>query len=349
MMRVHADRRSPTRVKAVVQRAYGDAGVLEVRDVAVPRLAEDEVLVRVRAASVHADVWHVVRGYPHVLRAMGAGLRRPRNPVPGTDVAGVVTSVGTAVTRFAIGAEVFGETLRGHQWRNGGAFAEYVAVPETGLAHKPPNVTFVEAAAVPTSGLIALRTVRDDAGVRAGQHVLVNGAGGGVGSLALQIAKSYGAVVTGVDRADKLALMRSLGADDVIDYRETDFTVSGKRYDVIVDIPGNHSLEACRRALTVDGTYVLVGHDHYGADGNGVLGQLPRMVKLMALTPFVRHLPSVNFSAPAKQESMSVLAHLLETGALTPAIDRTFGLDEVPDALRHLERGGVRGKVVITV
>jgi NADPH:quinone reductase-like Zn-dependent oxidoreductase len=336
-------------VKAIVQTSYGSADALELRDVPMPAIADDEVLVRVHAASVHADVWHVVSGNPYVLRVMGAGLRRPRNPVPGTDVAGQAVSVGRGVTRFAPGQAVFGETLRGHQWRHGGAFAEYAVAPEEALAHKPANVTFEQAAAVPTSGLIALRAVRDDARVRARQRVLVNGAGGGVGSLALQIAKAYGAIVTAVDEGRKLDLLRSLGADHVIDYRREDFTVGEERYDVIVDIPGNHALSKCRRALLEDGIYVLVGHDHYGANGKRVLGSLPRMLRLMALTPFTPQLPKLNLSQPPKRESMSVLARLLEVGALTPAIDRTFPLADAPDALRYLQRGEVRGKVVITV
>ncbi len=336
-------------MKAIVQPAYGSADVLELRDVPMPAIADDEVLVRVHAASVHADVWHVVSGNPYVLRVMGAGLRRPRNPVPGTDVAGQAVSVGIGVTRFHPGQAVFGETLRGHHWRHGGAFAEYAVAPEEALAHKPANVTFEQAAAVPTSGLIALRAVRDDAGVRARQRVLVNGAGGGVGSLALQIAKAYGAIVTAVDDGGKLDLLRSLGADHVIDYRREDFTAGDERYDAIVDIPGNHALSKCRRALLEDGIYVLVGHDHYGANGKRVLGSLPRMLRLMALTPFTRQLPRMNFSLPPKRESMSVLARMLEVGAVTPAVDRTFSLADVPDALRHLQRSDVRGKVVITV
>jgi NADPH:quinone reductase-like Zn-dependent oxidoreductase len=336
-------------VKAIVQPEYGSADVLELRDVPLPGIADDEVLVRVRAASMHADVWHVVSGRPYVLRVMGAGLRRPRYPVPGTDVAGEVAATGAEVTRFAPGAAVFGETLRGHQWRNGGAFAEYAVVPQEALAAKPDNVTFEQAAAVPTSGLIAFRAVRNDGGVRARQRVLINGAGGGVGSLALQIAKAYGGVVTAVDEGEKLELLRSLGAEHVIDYRRTDFTAGDERYDVIVDVAGNHSLSSCRRALMEDGVYVLVGHDHYGADGKRVLGSLPRMMRLMVLTPFIPQLPTVNLSPPPKRESMSVLARLLETGDLTPPIDRTFSLADVPEALRYLQRGGVRGKIVITV
>jgi len=251
-------------MRAVVQDRYGSVDLLTVREVQIPVVADDEVLVRVRAASVHPDVWHVVKGRPFVLRLMGAGLRRPRNPVPGTDVSGLVASVGASVTRFQSGDEVFGETLRGIQWHNGGAYAEYVAVPEDNLAIKPDNITFEQAACIPTAGLIALLNVPMAERLRPGHRMLVNGAGGGVGSIAVQLAKAYGATVTGVDEASKLDLIRSLGADHVIDYREEDFTTGDERYDVIFDVPGNHSFSQCRRALTDDGTYVLIGHDGFG-------------------------------------------------------------------------------------
>ena len=249
-------------VKAMVQEKYGSpVDVLELRDIYKPVLEDDEVLVRVHASSVHPDVWHVVMGLPYVLRLMGAGLLKPKNGVPGTDVAGRVESVGKSVTQFQQGDEVFGETIKGYQWANGGAYAEYVSVPEDSLALKPANITFEQAAAVPTSGLITLQNLPNEGRLQSGQRVLVNGAGGGVGALAVQIAKAYGAEVTGVDSTKKLEMVRSLGADRVIDYTQEDFTQGGERYDLIFDIPGNHPFSDCRRVLTPEGTYVLIGHE----------------------------------------------------------------------------------------
>src|SRR5687768_8027311 len=255
-------------MKAIVQQEYGSPDeVLELQDIDKPAVKDDEVLVRVHAASVHPDVWHVVRGVPYVLRIMGAGLIKPKNRVPGTDVAGHVESVGRNVKQFQPGSEVFGESVKGHQWHNGGAFAEYVSVPEDALALKPANVTFEQAAAVPTSGFIAIQGIRDQGHVQAGHRVLINGAGGGVGTFAVQLAKAFGADVTGVDSSGKLDMVRSIGADQVIDYMQEDFTQSGKRYDLILDVPGNHSFSALRRALTPKGTYVLIGHDRFGDSG----------------------------------------------------------------------------------
>src|SRR5919107_1830419 len=221
-------------MKAIVQRKYGPpADVLELGDVDEPVVKDDEVLVRVHAASVHPDVWHVVRGLPYVLRLMGAGLLKPKNSIPGTDVAGHVESVGKNVTQFEQGDEVFGETIKGYQWTNGGAYAEYVSVPERLLALKPANITFEQAAAVPTSGLIPLQNLPNEGRLHQGQSVLVNGAGGGVGTIAVQLAKAYGGNVTGVDDTAKLDMVRSIGADQVIDYIQEDFTESGERYAVI--------------------------------------------------------------------------------------------------------------------
>ncbi|GAA0824083.1 NAD(P)-dependent alcohol dehydrogenase [Streptosporangium amethystogenes subsp. fukuiense] len=335
-------------MKAVVQDAYGSPEVLELREIDKPVVKEDEVLVRVRAASVHPDVWHVVSGRPYVLRLMGAGLLRPKNRVPGTDVAGQVESVGKNVTRFRPGDEVFGETIRGNQWKNGGAFAEYVSVSQDALASKPGNVTFEQAAAVPTSGLIALQNLPEGR-LRPGQSVLVNGAGGGVGSFAVQLAKAYGATVTGVDDKAKLDMVRSLGADRVIDHTREDFTRSGERYDLIFDVPGNHSFSDCRHALTPEGTYVLIGHDRFGDVGGRWLGSLPHFFKLMALSVFRSQLPTPSSSTPSRQDSMAVLRELLETGKLTPVIDRTYPLGEVPEAIRRLTGGRAQGKIVITV
>ncbi len=337
-------------MKAIVQDKYGSPDdVLELKDIDKPVVKDDEVLVRVHATSVHPDVWHVVRGLPYVLRLMGAGLLKPKNSVPGTDVAGHVVSAGKNVTRFQPGDEVFGESVHGYQWSNGGAYAEYVSVPENQLALKPANVTFEQVAAVPTSGLIALQGLRNQGQVQPGQKVLINGAGGGVGTLAVQLAKAYGANVTGVDSTSKLDMVRALGADQVIDYTQEDFTQSGQRYDLIVDIPGNHSLSDCRRALTPKGTYVLIGHDHFGKLGHRFLGSLPRFLKLIVMSPFVSQLPNLSFSMPNKKDSMALFKEFLEAGKVTPVIDRTYPLSEVPEAIRYLEEGHTQGKVVITV
>jgi NADPH:quinone reductase-like Zn-dependent oxidoreductase len=336
-------------MKAIVQERYGPPDVLELRDIPAPVAAADEVLVSVRAASVHPDVWHVVRGLPYVLRVMGAGLRRPRNRVPGTDLAGRVEAVGGNVTRVRPGDEVFGESIKGYQWRNGGAFAEYAAVPEEALALKPARLTFEQAAAVPTSGIIALSGLRDQGELRDGQKVLINGAGGGVGTLAVQLAKAHGADVTGVDSAAKLDMIRSIGADRAIDYAREDFTRGGERYDLILDIPGNHPFSDCRRALTPQGRYVLIAHDGYGASRGRWLGSLPSVLGLAVRSPFAGQLPKLDLSMPDKKEAMAVLAELIEAGKLMPVIDRTYPLSQVPDAIRHLEQGGVQAKVVITI
>jgi NADPH:quinone reductase-like Zn-dependent oxidoreductase len=336
-------------MKAILQDTYGSPEALKLKDIDKPSVKDGEVLVRVHAASVHPDIWHVVRGLPYVLRLMGSGLLRPRNRVPGTDMAGRVESVGKDVTRFQAGDEVFGESVSGYQWHNGGAFAEYVSVPQDALAPKPENITFEQAAAVPTSGLIALHNLPDEGRLRPGQSVLVNGAGGGVGAFAVQIAKAYGANVTGVDSTRKLEMVSSLGADHVIDYTREYFTRSGERYDLIFDIPGNHPFSECRRALTPEGTYVLIGHDRFGQGAGRWLGSILRVLKLVMLSPFVSGLPTPNFSMPDKRDSMAVLKEFLEAGKLMPVLDRTYPLAEVPEAIWYLEEGRARGKIVITV
>src|ERR671920_825122 len=335
-------------MKAIIQDKYGSpADVLELRDIDEPVVNDDEVLVRVHAASVHPDVWHVVRGLPYILRIMGAGLLKPKNRIPGTDVAGRVESVGRDVTHFRAGDEVFGETIKGYQWTNGGAYAEHVSVPEDQLALKPDNITFDQAAAVPTSGLIALQNLPDEELLRPGQSVLVNGAGGGVGALALQIAKTYGAKVTGVDDTNKLEMVRSLGADHLIDYTKEDFTQSAERYDLIFDIPGNRPFADCRGVLSPNGKYVLIGHDRFGQGAGRWLGSIPRVLKLVALSPFVSQMPTPNFSIPNKKDLMAILREFLKAGKLTPVIDRRYLLGEVPEAIHYLEEGHARGKVVI--
>lgn len=337
-------------MKAIIQSKYGSPGdVLQLRDVDKPVAGDGEVLVRVRAASVHPDVWHVVTGRPYVLRLMGAGLFKPKNPVPGTDVAGHVESVGENVTQFRPGDEVFGESLKGTlQWMNGGAFAEYASVSQDALALKPQGISFEQAAAVPTSGLIALLNLQNQRKIKPGQSVVINGAAGGVGSIAVQLAKAYGARVTGVDGTKKLEMVRALGADRVIDYTQEDFTQLGERYDLIFDVASNLSLSDCKRALTPKGIYVLIGHDHFGAVGRRVFGSLPQFFKLAILSLFVSYLPGVFVSVPRKKDSMAVLKELLEAGKLTPVVDRTFPLSAVPEALTYLQSGNACGKIIIT-
>jgi NADPH:quinone reductase-like Zn-dependent oxidoreductase len=335
-------------MKAIVQERYGSADVLELREIDRPTAGDDEVLVRVRAASLHADVWHALKGVPFVLRVMGSGLRKPKNVVPGTDLAGHVESVGRNVTRFKPGDEVFGLSVLANLWRNGGAYAEYAAVPEARLQLKPAELTFEQAAAVPTSGSLAVQAVRDEGRVRSGQRVLINGAGGAVGTFALQLAKAYGADVTGVDAPEKLDMLRSIGADRVIDYTLEDFTRSGERYDVVLDIAGTRPWSEVKRALTPDGTYVLIGHDQYGASGHRWFGSLGRFFKLMVISPFVSHLHPFR-GAKDPGDRLVVLKELIEAGKIAPVIDRTFPLSEVPEAIRYLESGQTRGKIVIVV
>ena len=335
-------------MKAIVQDRYGSADVLELGQIERPTAGDDEVLVRVRAASVHADVWHAMRGVPYVLRFMGSGVRRPKHRVPGTDLAGVVEAVGTNVTRFRPGDEVFGQSLRANLWRNGGAFAEYAAVPEAMLELKPATLTFDQAAAVPTSGSLAVQHVRDEGRTQSGQRVLINGAGGAVGTFAVQLAKAYGAHVTGVDAPEKLDMLRSIGADEVLDYTKEDFTQRDERYDFILDIAGNNPWPEARRALTPDGTYVLSGFDQYGASGHRWFGSLGRFAKLIVISPFVSALHPFR-GAKDPGDRLVVLKDLIEAGKITPVIDRTFPLSEVPEAIRYLETGKARGKLVIIV
>lgn len=335
-------------MKAIVQNRYGSADVLELREIDEPVAGDDQLLVRVRAASIHADVWHVMTGRPYVLRIMGAGKRKPKNLVPGTDLAGLVESVGRNVTRFQPGDEVFGQSLVANLWRHGGAFAECAAVPEARFELKPPSLTFEQAAAVPTSGSLAVQGVRDEGRIQAGQKVLINGAGGAVGTFAVQLAKAYGAHVTGVDATGKLDMLRSIGADRVLDYAREDFTRSGERYDVLLDIAGNHPWSHARRALAAEGTYVLIGHDQYGGAGHRWFGSLGRFAKLLVMSPFVSQLHPLR-GAKDPGDRLVVLKELIEAGKVTPVIDRTFPLAQVPEAMRYLESGQARGKVVITV
>jgi NADPH:quinone reductase-like Zn-dependent oxidoreductase len=335
-------------LKAIVQDEYGALDDLTLRDVDTPVPRDDEVLVRVRAASLHPDVWHVVNGRPFVLRLMGGGFARPRNPIPGTDMAGVVESVGKNVTRFRPGDAVFGETTRS-PWMNGGAYAEYVAVKEEWLATKPVNVTFEQAASVPTSGYIALINLRDADKLQPGRRVVINGAGGGVGSIALQIAKASGAHVTAVDSGGKQSLLRALGADETIDYTREDFTRRGARWDLVFDVPGVRPFSDFERVLEPGGRYVPIGHESYGATGGRLFGILPHFFELIAMSRFVKALRGPGTPYPSKHDAMARLAELLAAGAITPIIDSTYPLSEASRALRHLAEDELRGKVILVV
>lgn len=331
-------------MKAVVQSGYGPPEkVLSVQDVPKPVPKDDEVLVRIRAASMHPDVWHVVVGYPFALRLMGNGLR-PR-PIPGTDMAGVIEAVGRNVSRFKVGDEVFGECAK-HGWMNGGAYAEYAAVPQDYLALKPSNVSFEQAAAVPTAGMIALNNLGGTTRPKR-ETVLINGAGGCMGTIALQIAKADGARVTAVDCAEKLPMLRALGADQVIDYRNEDYLRSGKRYDFILDVVHFRYPDEYRRALTPNGEYIPIGHAHYDKSRNPIMGDMPRFLGLVfkaMLDPKKRK----EIKIPKKPEVMEAFRGLLETGKLTPVIGKTFTLHEVAAAMRCMQEGKPIGRAIIT-
>jgi NADPH:quinone reductase-like Zn-dependent oxidoreductase len=323
-------------MKAIVQDSYGSPDVLQLREIDTPAVGDDEVLVGVHAAGVDQGVWHMMAGLPYLIRIAGFGLRAPKNPVRGYDVAGRVESIGENVTRFRPGEEVFGTCA--------GSFAEYACARADRVAPKPANLSFEQAAAVPVSGYAALQAVRDQGKVRRGQRVLIIGAGGGVGTFAVQLAKAFGAEVTGVASTTKAELVRSIGADHVIDYTREDFADGRNRYDVILDIAGNRSLSHLRRALAPEGTLVIVG----GEGGGKWLGGIDRQLRAHVLSPFVGQKLGTWVSKERK-EDLEALRELLEAGKLTPVVDRTFPLSEVPDAIRYLREGRARGKVVITV
>lgn len=320
-------------MKAIVQDVYGSPDVLELRDVDRPVVTDDDVLVRVHAAAVNAADWHFMRGLPYVAR-LAFGLSKPKARVRGTDMAGRIEAVGKNVKRLQPGDEVFGSCR--------GAFAEYVCATENRFVRKPAGATFEQAAAIPIAGCTALGALRDVRKVQPGQKVLINGAGGGVGTFAVQIAKSFGADVTGVTSTRNMDLVRSLGADKVIDYSQDDFTRKGEHYDLILDI-GDRSLSDCRRALVPEGTLVLVG----GSAGRWVDG-LARVVTARMLSAFVRQ-KVAPFLARVTNDNMVALKELVEAGKLSPVIDRTYPLSQTAEAIRYLEEGLVRGKVAITV
>lgn len=323
------------RMKAVVYRCYGSADVLEFEDVAKPTPANNEVLVKVRAAAVNPYDWHFMRGSPYIMR-LGSGLGAPKDSRLGVDFAGTVAAVGADVTRFNSGDAVFGG--------GSGAFAEYVTVPDDrALVLKPDNVTYEQAASVPIAAITALQALRDKGQLKPGQKVLINGASGGVGTFAVQIAKSMGAEVTGVCSTRNVEMVRSLGADHVFDYKKEDYTESGNQYDLIVDMVGNHSLLANRRVMSPDGIFVIVG----GAKGNW-LAPLAGPLKAMLLSPFVDQTFGMML-ARLTQEDLTILGNLIAAGQVTPVIDRRYRLSEVPDAIRYSEEGRARGKIVINL
>jgi NADPH:quinone reductase-like Zn-dependent oxidoreductase len=325
----------PVTMQAIVQDRYGTADVLELEDVEMPKLDSGDVLLRVHAASAHMGDWHFLTGTPYVMRVAGAGVRTPKARVRGTDVAGHVEAIGKDVTRVQPGDDVFGTCH--------GAFAEYAAGRSDHVVSKPANLTFEQAATVPTSGSTALQALRDKGNVQPGQRVLIIGAAGGVGSFAVQIAKALGAHVTGVCSTAKVELVRSIGADDVIDYTSDDFADGTRRYDLILDTAGNASLSRLRRALTPQGTLVIVG-----GEGGGRWFGVGRQLRALVVSPFVGQKLGT-FIATVNGEDLLVLKDLIEAGKVTPVIDTTYSLAEVPEAIRHLEQGHAQGKVVIAV
>lgn len=319
-------------MKAIVYHRYGSPDVLELDEIDTPVPDDDQVLVRVRAASVNPLDWHGMRGEPYIMR-LSEGLAKPKNPGLGADLAGRVEAIGKNVTQFQPGDEVFGMSVR--------TLAEYVRVAQEGLVLKPANLTFEQAAAVPVGAITALQGLRDKGQIQAGQKVLINGAAGGVGTFAVQIAKSFGAEVTGVCSTN-VAMVRSIGADQVIDYTKEDFSKGGQLYDLILDCVGNRSLTALRRVLKSKGTLVLAG----GVKGRWIK---PLLLPLRALlmSPFVSQ-KMVFFIAKRNKDDLLALKDLIETGRVTPVIDRSYPLSEVSEAIRYLEEGHAQGKVVIT-
>jgi NADPH:quinone reductase-like Zn-dependent oxidoreductase len=323
-------------LKAITYHRYGSPEVLEFQEVDEPVVHDDDVLVRVRAASANPRDWHFMRGLPAFMR-LQFGLRQPKHSGLGSDVAGQVQAVGRNVTRFRPGDEVYADVVMG-------GFAEYTSVPEAFLAPKPANLTFEQAAAVPLAALTALQGLRDRGRVQPGQKVLIIGAAGGVGTFAVQLAKWLGAEVTGVCSTRNLDLVRSLGADHVIDYTREDVTQSGQRYDLVFQLAGTRSPSDLRRALTPTGTLLLSSGE---SDGR-LIGPVDRIIKALLLRPFVRQ-RLVPFEAKRSGQDLQLMRELIEAGTVTPVIDRTYPLSDVREAIRYLEQGHARGKVVITL
>jgi len=325
-------------MKAITQDRYGDAGVLALRDIDSPKPASGEVLVQVKAAGVDPGVWHLMTGVPYLMRVIGFGFRRPKVPVRGLALAGVVQSAGPGVTRFREGDEVFG-TCRS------GSFAEYATAREDRLAAKPQELTFEQAAALPVSAVTALQAVRNQAGIKAGQRTAITGAGGGIGTFAVQLAKARGAHVTAVCGPAKADLVRSLGADEVIDYTREEIDAGGALYDVIIDTAGNRPLALLRRALAPRGTLVLAGGDRYDRP---VVTGMSRQSRAALLSPFTsQRLRSL--LARENAADLETLAQLAENGAVTPVIDRTYPLADAAQAIRNIADGHASGKGVVVI
>jgi NADPH:quinone reductase-like Zn-dependent oxidoreductase len=325
-------------MKAIVYCDYGLAN-LKLEDVEKPVPNDDQILVKVRAASVNPYDWHFVEGTPKIMRLMGVGLRKPKDTRLGVDFAGTVEAVGKNVTQFKPGDDVFGG--------RGGAFAEYVCPrANRAVAIKPANISFEQAASVNIAGITALQAVRDKGKVQRGQKVLINGASGGVGTFAVQIAKSFGADVTGVCSTRNVDLVRSLGADHVIDYTKEDFTKGDQRYDVILDNVGTQPLSGFRRVLMPKGIYVMIGGG--GPNDSRWIGPFGRVISTVILSPFMSQKMGM-MMADANQKDLTILADMMQSGRMKPVIDRTYKLSELPDAIRYLEQGHARGKVIITV
>ncbi len=321
-------------MQAIVQNRYGTANVLRLAETEEPDIAANEVLVKVRAAGVDRGTWHLMAGQPYLMRLLGFGFRGPKNPVPGLDVAGAVAAAGADVTRFRAGDQVFGIAR--------GSFAEYAAAREDKLAPKPARLSFEQAAVVAVSGLAAIQGLRDAGRIQAGQKVLIIGASGGVGTYAVQLAKAFGAKVTGVCSTAKAGLVRSIAADHVIDYTREDFADGRQHYDLILDIGGNSPLSRLRRALTPKGTLVIAGGE--GGKWTGVGWQL----RALALSLLVRQ-RLTSYVSTHRQADLDALSRLLETGQVTPVIGKTYPLAEVSEALRRLEAGHAQGKLAITI
>jgi NADPH:quinone reductase-like Zn-dependent oxidoreductase len=327
---------SATRMKAIVYRCYGSPEVLKYEDIEKPTPTDNQVLVKVHAASVNPLDWHYMRGKPYLMR-MEAGVGTPSNPRLGVDFAGTVEAIGPDVKRFKPGDEVFGART--------GALAEYVTVHEDrALVMKPDNVTFEQAASVPIAAVTALQALRDQGRIQAGQKVLINGASGGVGTFAVQIAKSFGADVTGVCSTKNVEMVRSIGADHVIDYTKEDFTKGGQLYDLIIDNVGSHPLLDYKRVLQPKGIFVIVG----GPNEGSWIGPMTTPIKAKLLSPFVSQ-EFVFFLANLSPEDLTILRDLMQTGKVTPVIDRTYKLSEAPEAIAYLEAGHARGKVVVVI